>query len=331
LFYRFYEGFISGGASIYIKFKDGSEIAFDSEQDSDVFYFRVNEVFEPTGMAQKYLEDFEKFDSWQGDEFLEETIDVFLMRKGVAPKMMAGGRLDVDTPKAYIQILGYDEGKWIDLTDFSDGDDVIDYIADWMNELNEEFGGNREEYEVADYEGFGRDMYDRYMGSTEFDEILEGYEKFENSDFPSEVIDEYKNDSGYSSMSLAGIIDQMENNYMGKYDDYSDYGLRMVEDGVYSPTENDVYVTDTDKRIIAGEEANNDVRSMDFDDLMDRADDTRFEYEKLKNNLEEEIDQLREDIDALTELQDSTDDDDDYDNISDEIEQKELELSELND
>jgi hypothetical protein len=116
LFYRFYEGFISGGASIYIKFKDGSEIGFDSEQDSDVFYFRVNEVFEPTGMAQKYLNDFEKFDSWKGDEFLEETIDIYLARNGVVPMMMAGGSLNDENPMAYIQILGYDEGKYFNLS-----------------------------------------------------------------------------------------------------------------------------------------------------------------------------------------------------------------------
>jgi hypothetical protein len=329
LFYRFYEGFISGGASVYLTFKDGSEIGFDSEQDSDVFNFRLNENTEPTGMAQKYLEDFEKFDSWKGDEFLEETIDIYLMRKGIAPKMMAGGRLDVDTPKAYIQILGYDEGKWIDLTDFSDGDDVIDYISDWMDELNKEIGGNREEYEVADYEGFGRDLYDRYMGSTEFDEILEGYEKFENSDFPKEVITEYTNDSGYSSMSLADVIEQMESNYLGKFDNYSDFGYDQVNQGDYSPTDYDVYVTDTDKRIVAGEESDNEVRNMDFDDLINRADDTRFEYEKEKNNLEEEISEIQDDIDSLINLQKIADDDDDYDNVSDKIEEKELELSDL--
>lgn len=329
LFYRFYEGFISGSASIYLKFIDGSEVGFDSEQDSDVFYFRENEVFEPTGMAQKFLDDFNKFDSWQGDEFLEETIDIFLMRKGDTPKMMAGGNLNDETPKAYIQILGYDEGKWVNLTDFADGDEVIDYISDWMDELNEEFGGNREEFEVVDFEGFGIDLYDRYMGINEFDDIISAYDKYQSNNFPKEVIAEYKNDSGNSNMSLADVMDEMENNYLGRFDDLSDFGLRMVEDGVYSPTENDVYVTDTDKRIIAGEEADNEVRSMDFDDLMDRADDTRFEYEKLKENLEEKISELQDDIDALTELQDSTDNDDDYDNISDEIEEKELELSEL--
>lgn len=329
LFYRFYEGFINGGASIYFKFKDGSELGFDSEQDNDVFYFRYNEAGVPTGMALKYVEDFEKFDTWEGDEFLEETVDIFLMRKGIAPKMMAGGRLDDETPKAYIQILGYDEGEWIDLTDFSDGSDVIDYISDWMDELNEKLGGNREEYEVTDYEGFGKNLYDRYMGSNEFDEILEGYEKYENSDFPADVISTYKNDSGNSGYSMSEIIDEMENNSLGKFSDYSDFGYRQVEDGFYSPTDNDVYVTDTDKRIIAGEESYNQVNDMDFDDLIEKADDTRLEYEKEKNDLENRIEEVESDIDDLNNLQESTDDQDDFDNISEQIEEKELELEEL--
>jgi hypothetical protein len=329
LFYRFYEEFISGSASVYLKFKDGSEVFFDSEQDSDVFYFRVSDNSEPTGMAQSYLDDFEKFDSWQGDEFLEETVDIYLMRNGVASKMMAGGSLDNEVPSAYVQILGYDEGKWIDLSDFTDGDDVMTYIYDWMSELNKELGGNREEYMIADYEGFGRDMYDEYMGQNEFDEILEAYEKYKDSDFPSEVISSFRNDSGNSNNSLADTIEEMDNSYLGEFDNYYDFGYDMVQQGVYSPTDNDVYVTDTDKRILAGEEADALVDDMYFDDLIEKADRTREDYEKEKSELEDSISEVKDDIESLTELQNSTDDDDSFDDISEQIEEKELELETL--
>jgi hypothetical protein len=330
LFYRFYEGFISGGASIYIKFKDGSEIGFDSEQDSDVFYFRLNEVYEPTGMAQKYLEDFEKFETWYGDEFLEETIDIYLARNGVAPKMMAGGNLNDETPMAYIQILGYDEGKWINLTDFADGQDVIDSISDWMNELNEQFGGNREEYEVTDYEGFGDDLYDEYMGTNEFDEIIEAYGKYENSDFPADVISSYKSNSGSRNDSLSDVIDEMDNNFFGKYDSLKDFGYEMVEQGVYEPSENDVYITDTDKRLIAGEESDALVDGMSFEDLLNVAPDTQSDYEDEKSELEDKIVEITDEINDLIALQnDNTEDDDEYERISDEIEAKEIELEEL--
>ena len=329
LFYRFYEGFISGGASIYFKFKDGSEIGFDSEQDSDVFYFRVSESFEPTGMALKYLNDFEKFDSWKGDEFLEETIDIYLARKGVAPKMMAGGSLNDETPMAYIQVLGYDEGKWFNITDYSDGQDVIDGIADWMNDLNEEFGGNREEYEVTDYEGFGDDLYDEYMGANEFDEIIEAYEKYENSDFPVDVITSFKSDSGYSNNTLSEIIDRMDDNFLGKYESLSDFGYEMVNQGVYTPSDNDVYITDTDKRILAGEEADFIVDDMRFDDLLNIAVDVKSEYEDEKSELEDKITELESEIQDLTSLQESSDDDDEYETISQQIEEKEIELDEV--
>jgi hypothetical protein len=329
MFYRFYEGFINGGASVYIKFKDGSEIGFDSEQDSDVFYFRVNEGFEPTGMAQKYLNDFEKFESWQGDEFLEETIDIYLARKGVAPKMMAGGSLNDETPKAYIQILGYDEGKWLTITDYSDGQDVIDAIGDWMNDLNQQLGGNREEFEVADYEGFGDDLYDQYMSSNEFDEIIEAYEKYESSDFPADVISAYKKDSGSRNDSLSDVIDEMDNNYFGKYENLNDFGYEMVEQGVYQPSENDVFITETDKRILAGEESDSLVDEMSFDNLMNVAPDTKSEYEDEKSELEDKILEIQSEIDDLTYLQTSADDDDEYETIASQIEEKEVELDDV--
>ena len=331
LFYRFYEEFLLGFAVIYFSFKDGSEIGFDSEQDSDVFYFRENEVFEPTGIAQKYLNDFEKFDTWYGDEFLEETIDVFLMQKGVAPKMMAGGDIYSDTPKAYIEVLGYDEGKWIDLTDYTDGMDVIDNISDWMSELNQQFGGNREEFRVADFEGFGNDLYDEYMGSNEFDEIIEAYEKFKSSDFPVDVISAYRTESGSKNDTLGDVIDEMENNYFGKYDSYTDFGYEMVEQGVYEPSDYDVYITETDKRIVAGEEADYVVGDMDFEEVLKFAKRTNAEYEDEKSELEDKIVELQEEIRDLTVLQNDTENDQEYETISDEIEAKEIELEEAED
>jgi hypothetical protein len=280
-------------------------------------------------MAQKYLNDFEKFESWQGDEFLEETIDIYLARKGVAPKMMAGGSLNDETPMAYIQILGYDEGKWFDLTNYADGQDVIDAIYDYMTSLNEEFGGNREEFEVTDYEGFGDDLYDEYMGANEFGEIIEAYEKYENSDFPADVISSYKKESGKGDDSLSDVIDEMENNYFGKYDSLKDFGYEMVEQGVYEPSDDDVYITDTDKRILAGEESDSLVDEMTFDELMNVAPDTKSEYEDEKSELEDKIVELQNEIKDLTILQSSADDNDEYQLIGEQIEETEIELDDV--
>lgn len=326
LFYRFYEDFVSGMASIYFKFVDGSEVSFDSEQDSDVFSFRVSEVFEPKGMAKKYVEDFEKFDSWKGDEFLEETIDLYLIRNGQTPKMMSGGMLKDETPSAYIQILGYDEGKWIDLSEFEDGNDVLKYISNWMKQLNKQHGGNREEYAVHDYEGFGKSLYDEYMGVNEFDEIIEAYKEYEDSEFNSEVISAYINEVGKSNDSLIDVIQEMQNNYFGKYDSYSDFARSMISEGVYTPSINDVYMTDTTKRVLAGEETDAKIDNMGFNEMLDKTELAKTNYIEEKESLERQIDEIQENISNLKALRELSNTDDEYERVTELIVSNELQL-----
>ena len=87
-----------------------------------------------------------------------------------------------------------------------------------------------------------------------------------------------------ASESLTEVIEEMENNYFGKYDSYKDFGYEMVEQGVYSPSDSDVYITDTDKRILAGEESDSLVDEMDFEGLLNVAKDTKSDYEDEKEN-----------------------------------------------
>jgi hypothetical protein len=72
-----FQGLLSGSAAIYLQFKGGDSLKFYSEQDSDVWYFRIDEDGDVKGIAKEYLNDFESFGSWQGDEFLEKTVEEF--------------------------------------------------------------------------------------------------------------------------------------------------------------------------------------------------------------------------------------------------------------
>lgn len=80
-----FQGLLSGGGYIHLRFKDGSSVSFDSQQDSDVWYFEQHERNdEPvTGLAKQYLDDFESFGSWDGDGFLEATVEEFHQGKRV--------------------------------------------------------------------------------------------------------------------------------------------------------------------------------------------------------------------------------------------------------
>ena len=290
LLYRFYEGFISGSATIYLEFNDGSNLHFYSEQDSDVYLFR-NEVDEDSisanSTAQKYLNDFNKFDGYKADEFLTETINIYEKQKDSKKKY--GGSVNDESPRVYVQILGYPEGAWIELRDFKNGQEVIGYIENWMDKFNESKGGNREEYAFHDYEGFGKHLYSEYMGESEFDEILEAYEQYENSDYPTSVIEEYISNTGIENTMDA--IREMNDKYYGAYDDVSDFIQQMVDEGVYVPTQNEMYVSDIDKRLIAGEEADNRVQDMDLEEILSLVDKTD-EYESEKSELQDKIDSL---------------------------------------
>lgn len=276
--------YVLGNAIVFLKFKDDSELTFTSENCFDVYDFKLSsDLPKANSMAGKYLNDYNKFTGSDADDFLEETIQKY---DNLNPKMELGGGVYDEIPKAYIQILGYPEGKWITISDFSDGEDVMNHIYDWMKSLNSEKGGNREEYEVHDYEGFGRKLYSEGMGESEFDEIIEGYELYEKSDFPSAIIDEYMKDNGFEEYDDA--IEDMNSKYNGSYESLSDLAKHLVNEGIYVPSTRYMFVTDTDKRIISSEEADSKVEEMDANELLelvDKYNEFKDEKEKLENDL----------------------------------------------
>ena len=347
LFYRFYENFISGGASVYFKFTDGSEVTFDSEQDSDIFSFvpSENNEIEKGTYASKLIKDFDSIsDKSKSDSFVETIVEVYNNNHSSSLKAR-GGYASSENPSAYIQILGTGEGKWFDLTEYTNGSEVMDAINDFMAEENEKDGGNREEYEVTDWEGFGRRYYSEYMGEESFDSVLEAWDSFQNSDFPISVVEEYMNDTNNDDMEDA--LSSMESNHNGTYDSYEDYGYEMVQDGSYNPSDYEIYVTDTDKRIVAGEESDNRVDSMTNEEILKYADATN-EFEEVEEKISDfnsEITTIEGDIlileDEISDLESQVDDNDNEDDIEtitdlvvekkEEIENKQQMISDLED
>jgi hypothetical protein len=326
LFYRFYEGFVSGMATISLEFNDGSKLTFDSEQDSDVFNFifqEENSEYSPKSIGAKFINDFKSFKDWRGDEFLEETVDKFIAEKGQIEKKSGGGAIgSSDAPRAYVQILGYGEGQWMDV---ERGDDFLQSITDWMDELNAEKGGNREEWEISDWDGFGQRYYQQYMSESDFDEVMDAYDAFEKSDYSIDVIEGYMNDTRISDMQEA--ISDMDEKYLGAYSSLSDMAYQMVQEGVYTPSMNDMFVTDTDKRIIAGEEADVRESDMSFEDALEYADLTD-EYETKKSVIEDEISERQSKLDDLEQyLKDA--EGDDYDVTTESISDIESEIIDL--
>jgi DNA-binding transcriptional MerR regulator len=182
------------------------------------------------------------------------------------------------------------------------------------------------------------------MGEESFDSVLEAWDSFQNADFPISVVEEYMNDTNNDDMEDA--LTSMESNHNGTYDSYEDYGYEMVQDGSYNPSDYEIYVTDTHKRIVAGEEADNRVDSMDNQELLEYADLTS-DYEEVEEKISDfnsEITTIEGDIlvleDEISDIESQLDDSDD-DSIGviadlivekkDEIESKQKMISDLED
>ncbi len=324
---RFYSEFLSGTIFARIELNDGSVINFDSTQDSQNYKFEFDEESSEidSELSRELVNDFESFGELKGDEFIEIIIDKS-KEQAFKNYFSRGGGVD-DAPSIYVEILGTGEGKWMSLEGMSDGDEVMTAIQEFYDELNEEDGGNREEYRIADMEGFGHDVfYSEYMGESDFDDLLEAYELFENSDFPYQVVILFANEKG---VEIKDAISSMNDAYYGAYDNLRDFAYQMVDEGVYTPSVNEMYVTDIDKRIISGEEADNRLSDMSYDDIIQRA-EKESEFEEKESNIQDKINVLEDEKESLESSLDLADSDD-IDFIQDSLLEKQEEIEELED
>jgi antirestriction protein len=205
-------------------------------------------------------------------------------RKGYkgARKFMAGGMND-NSPKIYVADLeAYNSGRlvgeWLDLSDYNDADELNDAIQDLLD------GWGKEEYAIHDYENLPSGMYSEYMGARDFAELYEMMDLAKENNLPLEVVQEVVSQYG------EGAVDE----FMGKYDSVVDFAEQLVDDlgGLenFSSPEYYTYITNTDRRLIAGEEADNAVENArdndEFDDMSE--DEQREAEEKLRDEVYDE-------------------------------------------
>jgi antirestriction protein len=200
-----------------------------------------------------------------------------------------------DNARIYVaDLAAYNDGKligeWLDLDDYSSGSEVMDAINELMEKWSKEQGEDREEYAIHDYENLPKSFYSENMGETDFDAYYEAKKVADDRDIPVDVLLEWMGDHGVDDPETAGDA------YQGKYDDMEDFAYRMVEDGVISDTSDYITISDTDRRILAGEEADAFVEDMNEDDAISQA-DMQDELTELEDKRDEEEDKEDSDFD----------------------------------
>ena len=205
--------------------------------------------------------------------------------------MATGGGFDDESPKIYVADLeAYNNGRlsgvWLDLADYNDADELMEAIQDFLKTS----GG--EEYAIHDVEYIPNNMYSEYMGQKDFEELYEMIDLAKQNDLPLSVVQEV------ISQYDANAVDE----FYGKYDDAEDFAQQLVDDtGIESFTDFEyyLYITDTDRRLLAQDMADSYVEDIVDEDggnrIIEEAGLNLDEYEEAESDRQEEmLDEARE-------------------------------------
>lgn len=214
-----------------------------------------------------------------------------------------GGTTDSDTPKIYVaDLAAYNEGnlvgEWLDLSDYSSGEEIMEAIHKLLKQWSKKAKVKREEYAIHDAENIPKGLYSEYMGESTFDTIYEYMKVAEDTNIPLPVLAEWVSDNGADVENAADA-------FQGEYDDMEDYAYQLVEEGAMS-VGNNIFISDTDRRIISGEEADRRYDDIDDEDeLINDADlaDELTELEEKRDKKEELEERIETAVSELTDLE----------------------------
>lgn len=199
----------------------------------------------------------------------------------------------IDSPKIFVESLsdyndGRSVGKWLDLTNYTDGETVMEAIQEFLEDVRDEHGGEeREEWAIHDYENFPSMYYHESMGEKDFDRVYEFVEM--SKTIPADAIEGYVN--------YGHDLSEIEEAYIGQYKDAEDLAYNIVEEfGGIDEIENKhfyLFVSDIDRRLVAGEEADNYVSDIkDEDDGERLIDEAGLDVEKYREASENEREEM---------------------------------------
>jgi antirestriction protein len=176
------------------------------------------------------------------------------------------------------------EGKWIDLSKYTDGKQVMKDISDYLRDLTKKKkdGIVREEYAIHDFEGFPKSMYSEWMGEEDFDSVIEYIEFQDEVDAPENVINEFVDAYGGRDIDWSDMLDKWNDMYIGTFSDESDYAAYAIEEGLVSDSTlaGSLGMSKTDIRTFVSDEVDTFMDSNGFDEDDPEVDEYADEVEQ---------------------------------------------------
>lgn len=267
-----------------------TEIDFENEDD----YKNSIILFDSELEAMKFIEDHDYFALtpvvYTEHDKMGEGGKVEMKTKKTRPTVQYKYGGEISSPRIYVVSLSdYNEGnsygKWLDLSDYADGETVLEAIYEFLDEVRDEHGGGkREEFAIHDYEGFPSHYYSEHMSKENFDDVYAFIELAKT--IPADAIEGYV-DYGHS-------LDDIEEAYEGQYKNEEDFAQQFIADiGMPENPEYYIYVTDMDRRIIAVEQGDSYAEDIKHEDDGEKLiDEAGMDVEKYREETEEKREQM---------------------------------------
>lgn len=153
---------------------------------------------------------------------------------------------------------GNDYGKWFEFSNYPDGETLLAAIKEFLQEIQDNYGGKkRTGYIVTDTQGFPNWFYSEYMNQKSFDDVYRFIDL--NKDYDSDAIEGFVN--------FGHNLSRFQSAYYGKFKNANDFAVQFVESikGIRNLEcyENYLYISDVDRRILAEQEADRYITSIE--------------------------------------------------------------------
>lgn len=144
---------------------------------------------------------------------------------------------ELDTPRVYITSLadynaGELRGRWFELDQYGDADELREAIAEMLGEFDAEYGtddhgGPREEWAVHDGESLPPGYDSEHIDFEQLYLDLEVMAKLKDEEL--EAFSDYFDDFPTGQKDLADMLDSFRQNYQGKFDSERKYAEHEAE------------------------------------------------------------------------------------------------------
>ena len=122
----------------------------------------------------------------------------------------------------------FEFGHWVELSDFSDAEELSDYITQHFKECDEKspLDSPREEIMITDFEGFPKEFYSESMS---FKNLYEYFERLESCGYDTEVVEAFSSLGNYSLSDADEFFNALEESYSGEFSSDEDFAQDMAE------------------------------------------------------------------------------------------------------